>query len=508
MGFFKHKRRRYNKKQIQTSESIVTQVFSSIWGNIDYIKDFFYHSHDLKTYQFTFNQKECVCFYFETLVDQDKLEQKLFVPLAKYTNKNNMDNFTLEHFPKSTNFDDVTSKMLNGFSIFYIDGEQHVFLIDTASNFARSTDEPQNEKVIRGSHQGFVEDLTINLNLLRKRIEDQNLFIQYLTLGKKTNTKVAITYMKGIANEEVVNAVQRRLKSISTDAIFDSGYLEEFIEDSTSSLFPQMLNTERPDRVKANLMEGRIAIFAEGTPTVLIVPINFFSFYQSPDDYNSRAYIGTFIRFMRLFSVLTAITLPAIYIAVISFHFEVLPDELVITVKGSVDKIPYPPLIEALIMELTIEMIREAGIRLPSAIGPTISIVGGLVIGDAVVKAGLVSNTMIVVVATTAIASYVVPSNEMSSAVRLLRFPMMIVATLLGFVGIVFGLMALLIHLCTLESFGTPYFAPIAPFRWRDLKDSIVRLPIRKLKNRPLDPHPENMQQQYPSKEWKNIDKK
>jgi spore germination protein KA len=194
--------------------------------------------------------------------------------------------------------------------------------------------------------------------------------------------------------------------------------------------------------------------------------------------------------------------LPAIYIAIIGFHFEVLPEELVLTVRGAVDKIPYPPLIEALIMELTIELIREAGIRLPSAIGPTISIVGGLVIGDAIVKAGLVSNTMIVVVATTAIASYVVPSNEMSAAVRILRFPMMIAAATFGFVGIVFGVMALLIHLCKLESFGSPYFAPMAPFRWKDLKDSIVRMPVWKMNSRPLDHQPEKVQQQSESRKW------
>ncbi|MED3476523.1 spore germination protein [Bacillus thuringiensis] len=485
------------------------QVFPSISENINYIKNFFYHSHDLKAYQFTLMQKKCVIFYFETLIDQDKLEHKLFIPLSECpTIDHIMNSFTLGHFHKTAKFDDITSKMMNGFAILYIDGEQHVFLIDTAANFERTTDEPQNEKVVRGSHQGFVESLTINLNLLRKRIEDESLYIEYYTIGKKAKSKMAIAYMKGIAAKDVVHDVQKRLKSISVDMSFNPGNIEEFLEDSASSPFPQMLNTERPDRVEANLMEGRIAIFMEGSPTVLIIPVTFFSFYQSPDDYNSRAYIGTFVRIVRISSFLIAVTLPAIYIAVIGFHFEVLPKELLITVKGLVDKVPYPPLIEAIIMELMIELIREAGIRLPSAIGPTIGIVGGLVIGDAIVRAGLVSNTMVVVVATTAIASYVIPSNEMSAAVRLLRFPMMIAAATLGYVGIVFGLMALLIHLCKLESVGTPYLAPIAPFHWRDLKDSIVRLPVWKLKNRPLDPHPEEMKQEYSSREWNKIDKK
>ncbi|PRS42534.1 spore germination protein [Bacillus sp. RJGP41] len=505
MGFFKQKHRginQHNKQQLQNSDSVGTKVFSSIRDNVNYIKDFFYHSHDLMTYQFKFKQKECVVFYFETLVDPDRLDQNFFVPLAQCTNDDIGDSLILDHFPKSIDFHEITKKMLQGFSIIIKDGEQHVLLIDTASTNERSLEEPQNEKVVRGSHLGFVENIATNLNLLRKSIKNQNLFIQYVTLGEISNDRIAIVHMKGIANEEVVKKVQKRIKSISSDMIFSPGYFEEFIEDSTASPFPQMLNTERPDRVTANLIEGRIAIFVDGSPTVLIVPINFFSFYQSPDDYNSRAYIGTFIRVIRLCSFMLAITLPALYIAVIGFHFEILPEELVLAVRGAVDKIPYPPLIEALIMELTIELIREAGIRLPSAIGPSISIVGGLVIGDAIVKAGLVSNTMIVVVATTAIASYVVPSNEMSAAVRLLRFPMMMAAATFGFLGIVFGMMALLIHLCKLESFGSPYFAPIAPFRWKDLKDSIVRMPVWKMNSRPLDHQPEKVQQHSESRKW------
>lgn len=496
-----------DNKHMQQSESITPPIFPSISENVTYIEDFFLQSQDLKTQRFMFKQQECIAIYFETLVDQDKLEQKLFRPLSNSTDENNVGQFILGHFPDTSDFDQITRKLMNGFAVIYIEGDQHFFLIDSAASYVRSTDEPLNEKVVRGSHQGFVESLNINLNLIRNKIEDQHLYIQYATLGQKTNTKIAIAYMKGIANEDVVKETLRRINSISTDMLFSSGSLEEYLEDSSSSPFPQMLNTERPDRVEANLMEGRIAIFTEGTPTVLIIPVNFFSFYQSPDDYNSRAYAGTFIRAIRLFSFIVAVTLPAIYIAVVGFHFEILPYQLALTIQGSIEKIPYPPLIEAFIMELTIELIREAGIRLPSAIGPTISIVGGLVIGDAIVKAGLVSNTMIVVVAMTAVASYVVPSNEMSSAIRLLRFPMMLAAAFLGFVGIVMGLMTLLIHLCKLESFGSAYFSPIAPFNWKGLKDAIVRIPVWQMENKSLDPQPEHIEQQSSPREQEQHDK-
>ncbi|HIW32187.1 MAG TPA: spore germination protein [Candidatus Paenibacillus intestinavium] len=482
-----------NNNITQTSEPIGTTVFRSIADNINYLEDFFQQSQDLKNRRFVFNNKQCITFYFETLVDQDKLQQNFFLSLSDFTSKFNEANYPFRNLPNTTNFDEVTQKLLEGFSAIYIDDDQHVFFVETAASFVRSTNEPSNEKVVRGAHQGFVENLTINLNLLRHRIVDRSLYIQYITLGNKTNTKVALAYMKGLADETIVETALTRLHNISTDMVFSTEFLEEYIEDSTASPFPQMLNTERPDRVEANLMEGKIAIFADGSPTVLLIPSTFFAFYQSPDDYNSRVYVGSFIRMIRLFSFGVAVTLPAIYIAVIGFHFGVMPPQLAITVKGSIDNIPYPPLVEAFIMELTIELIREAGIRLPTAIGTTISIVGGLVIGDAIVKAGLVSNTMIVIVAMTAIACYVVPSSEMSSTVRLLRFPMMIAAAIFGFVGIAFGLMVLLIHLCKLESFGTPYFSPIAPFRWHHLKDSILRMPIWWSKNRNINRYTKKM---------------
>ncbi|URN95721.1 MAG: spore germination protein [Candidatus Pristimantibacillus lignocellulolyticus] len=484
---------RDNNDIAQQSEPIITTVFRSIAENINYLEINFLKSQDLKNRRFVFNQKECIAFYFETLVDQDKLQQNFFLQLSEFTSKFNEANYPFRNLSNTTSLDEVTQKLLAGFSAIYIDGEQRVFFIETAANFARSSSEPENERVIRGSHQGFVENLTINLNLIRHRIVDKSLYVEYITLGDRSNTKVALTYIKGLADENIVETALTRLESISTDMVFSTEFLEEFIEDSTASPFPQMLNTERPDRVEANLMEGKIAILSEGSPTALLIPSTFFAFYQSPDDYNSRVYVGTFIRVIRLFSFVVAVTLPAIYIAVIGFHYGVMPQQLAITVKGSIDNIPYPPLVEAFIMELTIELIREAGIRLPSAIGTTISIVGGLVIGDAIVKAGLVSNTMIVVVAMTAIACYVVPSSEMSSAVRLLRFPMMLAASILGFVGIVFGLMILLIHLCKLESFGSPYFAPVAPFRWNGLKDAILRMPIFWNKNRHINRYSKKM---------------
>jgi spore germination protein KA len=256
--------------------------------------------------------------------------------------------------------------------------------------------------------------------------------------------------------------------------------------------------------VSSNLMDGRIAILSDGSPTALVLPITFFAFYQTPDDYNSRWILGSFFRLIRLLSFLIAVSFPAIYISIVSFHYEILPVELVFNIKGSLEYVPFPPLIEAMVMQTTLELLREASIRLPSPIAQTIGVVGGLVIGTAVVEANLVSNTMIVIIAITAIASFVVPLSEMGTSVRLLGFPLMLAASFIGLIGIVFILMIVLIHLCKLESFGSPYFSPFAPFRFKDLKDTFIRVPMWKMNTRPTAPQSYNDLREENTRGWEN----
>lgn len=371
-----------------------------------------------------------------------------------------------------------------------VGGAEEFYILSSEKTYARSTDEPENEGIIRGPHNGFIEHLSVNLNLIRKQIISTSLIVRYFYVGSKTRTKVAIVYMQDLANPELVKEVEKRIKAISSDMVLPPGFIQEFTEDNPFSLFPQQLSTERPDRVTANLMEGRVTILTEGSPTALIAPVSFFAFYQSPDDYNGRWIISSFLRMIRMMSFLIAFTLPAIYIATVSFHSAILPLELAHTIKKSLENVPFPAIVEAMLLEVIFEVLREAGIRLPSRVGQTIGIVGGLVIGDAIVRAGLVSYTMIIVVSLTAISSFLVPSHEMSSAVRILRFPMMIGAALFGYIGIAFGMLILLIHLCKLETFGSPYFAPMAPFRLSDMKDVFIRFPIWTLQQRPHDSRP------------------
>lgn len=344
----------------------------------------------------------------------------------------------------------------------------------------RSPDEPDNEHVIRGSHEGFVEGFDTNISLLRKRLAMPDLVVRTLKVGKLCNSQVSYVYIDSVVDADLIEQLQTKLEGITADIITTAGQLEDYLEDSVWSPFPQFLNTERPDRVVSNLLEGKIAIFTDHTPTCLIAPVTFFSFYQSPDDFNGRVIVGSFYRMVRLLSFVTAMFLPAFYIAVIGFHSEILPLELSRKVKVAISEIPYRPIFEALILELFIELIREASIRLPTPIGQTIGIVGGLVIGDAIVSAGLVSNLMVIVVAMTAISSFVVPSVEMNTTIRVLRFPFMLLASIFGFFGIVLGSLVLFIHLMNLSSMKQPYFSPIVPFDPSRFKNIFLRLPYVK----------------------------
>src|SRR5699024_3335099 len=297
----------------------------------------------------------------------------------------------------------------------------------------RSPEEPENEKIVRGSHQGFVESLDININLLRKRIVNSQLTIEYYKLGNETNKNAALVYMSQLANPSLIEDIENRISSITADMVLAPGDLEEYLEDSTFSPFPQIMYTERPDRLEAQLMEGRAAIICEGSSDVIVMPVTFFSFFQTSDDYNVRFYTGSVFRLLRLFSFWGTLLFPPLYIAVVGFHFEIIPFKMVTLVKESIETIPYPPFFEAMLMAITIELIREAGIRLPTSIGQTIGIVGGLIIGEAIVNAGLVSNIMVIIIALTAIMSFSFPSYEMGNTTRLLNFPIMIAAATFGF---------------------------------------------------------------------------
>ncbi|WP_222120690.1 spore germination protein [Paenibacillus sp. Y412MC10] len=454
-------------------------IYPSLDGNISYIRDKLCHTDDLKVRHLTYRGQSSALVYLESTVDPTLIERNVIRPLRQGGDEDLSQLFLTLRLETEHKLDQGTQSLLSGNCLFFTkDDMKQFYVLTTPAKYERSITEPENEGIIRGAHNGFIEDLTVNLYQIRQQISSTDLKVHYHNIGNTAPRKVAVMYMNNLADPGVIKKVEDRLKGISIDSVLSTGFIQEFMEDQPFSIFPQFLNTERPDHTGAYLLDGHVVIMLEGDPTALIVPVSFFCFYQTPDDYSNRWMIASFVRFIRLLSFITAFQLPAFYIAIVAFHSNILPIQLFFTVQGSLTRVPYPPLVEAMLLELIFELLREAGLRLPSRVGQTIGIVGGLVIGDAIVKAGFVSYTMIIVVALTAISSFLIPSNEMSSAIRILRFPLMICASIFGLIGIAFGLTILFIHLCKLESFGKPYLSPLAPLKIKSFKDAFLRFPI------------------------------
>lgn len=377
-----------------------------------------------------------------------------------------------------TTMNNIVDGILKANIAILIDGESKALLADLKEFEKRSVEEPTTEVTIRGPRDGFTESIRTNSSLLRRRIKSSKLKIESLTLGEFSKTDVAIVYIEGIAPNSLLEEVRKRISRIKLDGALGSEFLEEFIEDDPYSPFPQIQNTERPDIAVANLLEGRVIILVDNTPFNLIVPTTFWSGLQAVEDFYERFYYATFIRLIRFTLFFISLFLPSLYVALTTYHPKLIPTTLLISIAAAREGVPFPALIEALLMEFVFEGLREAGVRLPKPVGSAVSIVGALVIGQAAVDAGIVSTPMVIIVATTGIASFAIPRYNFGLATRMIRFIMLLLAGTLGFYGIVIGFIALTIHLVNLRSFGVPYFSPVAPQIPAELmKDWVIRAP-------------------------------
>ncbi|RJX25625.1 MAG: spore germination protein [Dethiobacter sp.] len=362
-----------------------------------------------------------------------------------------------------------------GETALLFDGTAKAILCETRGWSLRTIVEPENESAIRAPREGFVESVRVNTSLIRRRIRSPNLWIENLYVGSLTRTEVAFAYIKGLAGEEFLEELRSRLKRIDIDGILESGVVEEFIRDAPFSLFPTVFRTERPDRVASAILEGRVAIFTNGTPFVLVVPADLLMMLQAPDDYFEIFPIGLFLRILRFISFLLSFFLPGIYVALLNFHPELVPITLLLRIQAAREGVPFPVVAEVLLMEATFEILREAGVRLPRAVGAAITIVGALILGDAAIRAGIVSPGVVIIVAFTAIASFTSPVFSLALTARLIRFGMIFLGALIGLLGIQFGLLVLIVHLVSMRSFGYPYMAPFGPLIWQDMKDAVIR---------------------------------
>ncbi|WP_134686173.1 spore germination protein [Brevibacillus migulae] len=376
-------------------------------------------------------------------------------------------------------------EILSGQTALFTEGMEEAILLGTCSWKTRSIEEPVTESVVRGPREGFVEDLETNVSLLRRRIRNPDFSMINYHIGRQTRRNLVIVYLSNITNPLLVKEVQRRIELIDIDDAPESGFIEQLIEDNPWSPFPQIQNTERIDKVIASLLEGRVAILLDGTPFVLLAPVTFPMLLQAPEDYYDRWFVGSLIRMLRYLLVIAGLFLPSLYIALVSYHQGLIPSKLAISITSSREGVPFPTIIEALLMEITIEVLREAGIRLPKPIGQAVGIVGGLVIGQSAVQAGIVSPIMVIIVSFTAISSFAIPSYSVAIAIRILRFTMMVAASVLGLYGMVLALLLICSHVVKLKSFGVNYMGAFVHSKSSDWKDTFLRLPIFMMKRRP-----------------------
>ncbi len=392
--------------------------------------------------------------------------------------------------------------VLDAGALLLIDGDERMMTFSISAYQTRSVDEPPNESVIRGPREAFIEDLEINLTLLRRRLKIKDFKNEAIIIGTKTKTDIVIAYVDGLCKQELVKEVKRRLSYFDIDSVLGSSYLEESIEDNPYSPFPQIQYTERPDVVAAALLEGRVALFVDGTPMTLIVPVTLPMLLQSPEDYFQRFIAATWIRWIRYLFTFISLLLPSLYIAITTFHPEMIPPQFLRTIASSREIVPFPAFFEAFMMELAFEALREASVRIPKSIGQAVSIIGALIIGTAAVEAGIVSATMVIIVSLTGIASFIIPHFDLGLSFRLLRFPIMILASLFGLYGIACGLILIYVHLINLESFGIPYLSPLTPLVEADLNDTIVRAPWYSMRKRPLQLTDNSTRQKNNSRGW------
>ncbi|EFM12402.1 GerA spore germination protein [Paenibacillus curdlanolyticus YK9] len=448
---------------------------------------------DYKTHQFHVDADlMIVCAYLDTLADKDQIQTFMLLPLldlhfndemaAEQKHARIRDRLSGVSFTAEAAIDKLIASLMEGRSVVLVSSDPQAYICDVAKFKHRAIEEPKSEKTVRGPGEGFNEDIMTNVSLIRNRIKSSDLQFESYEIGQATRTKVLLAYMKGKASEARIQTYRDRLSAISTEAIFESANIEEWIEDKELTPFPRLLNTERPDVVSAHLIEGKIAILTDGTPSCLIVPVTFFQFFVSAEDYYQRSMYATLFRWLRMLSFLLSVYTPCLYIALTNYRQEMIPSSLLINLSAQREGVPFPSLVEALIMLIMFELLREAGIRMPTVMGQAISIVGAVVLGQAAVEAGLVSAAMVIVVGITAIANFVSPSFNFGMGQRIIQFVYMLLAVCLGLFGVFCGTLLLVVHLVSIKTTGEPYLSPLAPVVPSRFKDTLLRAPWDKMK--------------------------
>ncbi len=478
------------------------EIYASLDQNYDYLKVQYNTliNSDIITRPFTININNkiynCLLVGIDGMISSNLVNNFLLRPLME-TNKNynkkisqNVNGIELKKIKKVNVEDYIFDKLLpqnsvkkvskfsevalyvnSGDCALFVDTLNVAFAVDVKGFDSRGIEKPQNEIVVRGSQEAFVEKLRTNTSILRRLVNSSELIIENTNVGKVSRTKVAVCYMKNIANSSLVEEVKYRLNNIDVDYVLSSGNVEQLIQDNSKVAFPQMISTERPDKATTYLLQGRVVIIVDGTPYCLIAPGVFIDFLSSPEDLNLKHQYSNLLKIIRFIATSITLLLPGIYVAIMNYHTELIPTELLFTIAASRNAVPFPVIFEILLMEISFELIREAGLRIPTPIGPTIGIIGALVLGESAVSANLVSPVIIVLVALTGLCSFAIPDFSLNFTFRIYKFIYIFLGYLAGLLGIAIGLFTQLAILCCLRSFGVPYLAPYVPIT--NLKTSI-----------------------------------
>lgn len=468
-------------------------ITGNLSEDIKYFKDIFKDDENIM-FRFFSNKNSSIncCIIFEDhIVDKEMINENIVAPIMKCYLDEDIENkidFLMNKvlfcgdIKKSSNEQEIINSILYGDTVIFCSGSCRAVIVNTKDWKVRDVTEPEGESVIRGSREGFNESIDTNVSLIRRKINSPKLKFKYKEVGKITKTKICICYIDNLVSKEILQDLNSRLDKIKIDGILESGYIEEKIRDHPHCIFDTIGNTERPDVVAAKLLEGRIALICDGTPSVLTIPFVFTEYFQSSEDYNHHFVYGSFNRMLRISGFILATSVPAVYIALVTFHQELIPRELLLSIASSRKGVPFPTIIEAILMITVFEILREAGTRLPKNIGQAVSIVGALVLGEAAVAAGFVSAPMVIVIAITAISKFSVP--KMAVPVVVIKGIFLLLAGFLGLYGYIYGMIGLSIYLFSMKSFGVEYMLKVGSINKEDLKDLGIRVPWEFMKNK------------------------
>lgn len=443
---------------------------------------------DFMTREFTIHsiEKKAALFYIPSLTETKIIEEEILKPLMmnQFESEDIASSISVSAIREEKEIKKAISELNTGDTLLLIEGQTRVFIIGTSSVAGRSIEKPQNETTLLGPNEGFVEKAGMNISLIRKKIASEDFTVEKMTIGGRSHNQVFILYNKGIAGNEIINEVKQRIGAISKDAVQNLSLLVQHIEDRKRSLLPTVLQTERPDRAASFIEDGYVAIIMNNSPYALIAPATFWSFYHSADDHYLRFIFGNFTRFLRMIAVFITLFVPSLYVAITNYHIEMLPPDLLLAIAGAREMVPFPAIMELFMLELAFELIREAGIRVPTPIGPTIGIVGALILGQAAVEANIASPIVVIVVALTGLSSFAIADVNLNYAIRLTRFGFLIAAGFLGIFGMICVFILCLSYLTSIKSFGVPYLAPYTP-KYKGSGDTFFRRVLTNERIRP-----------------------